>query len=58
VLRMFLAANNVSYAKSDGRMTAIMRAQTASDAAAEGLPSAAAIGRKAEGFTGIVGCYR
>jgi S1-C subfamily serine protease len=58
VLRMFLAANNVSYAKSDGRMSAIMRAQTASDAAAEGLPSPAAIGRKAEGFTGIVGCYR
>jgi S1-C subfamily serine protease len=58
VLRTFLAANNVSYAKSDGRMSAIARAQTTSDASAEGPPTPAAIGRKAEGFTGVVGCFR
>ena len=58
VLRMFLAANNVPHAKGDGRISAIARAQAASDATEKGPPSAASIGRKAEAFTGIVGCYR
>ena len=58
VLRMFLAANNVSYLKSDGTMSAIARAQTASDVTADGAPPAATVGRKAGGFTGIVACYR
>jgi S1-C subfamily serine protease len=58
VLRTFLAANNVSYLKSDGTMSAIARAQTASDGTSEGPPAAAVIGRKAGGFTGIVACYR
>ncbi|MFN8946553.1 MAG: S1C family serine protease [Alphaproteobacteria bacterium] len=58
VLRTFLAANNVSYLKSDGTMSAIARAQTASDGATDGPPAAAVIGRKAGGFTGIVACYR
>jgi S1-C subfamily serine protease len=58
VLRMFLAANNVSYVRGDGRMSAIARAQAISDAPEKGPPSASSIGRKAETFTGIVGCYR
>jgi S1-C subfamily serine protease len=58
VLRTFLAANNVSYAKSDGTLSAIARAQSVTDGMAEGPPPAAAIGRKAGAFTGIVACYR
>lgn len=59
VLRTFLAANNVNYAKSDGSKSAIARALVAtSDAPSEATPTPAETGRKAEGFTGVVACYR
>jgi S1-C subfamily serine protease len=57
VLRTFLDSNNVSYAKSDGVKPALAKASVV-PAPAEATPSAADVGRQAEKFTGIVGCYK
>lgn len=57
VVRTFLDSNNVSYAKSDGAKPVLAKA-AAVPAPAEVSPSAADVGRRAEKFTGIVGCYK
>ena len=56
VLRTFLDSNNISYARSDGAKPQLAKASLA--AATPALQSAADVGRDAEKFTGIVGCYK
>jgi hypothetical protein len=55
VLRTFLDSNNVNYSKDDGPKAPLGKAAAVTPAPA---PSAADIGKMAEKFTGIVGCYK
>jgi S1-C subfamily serine protease len=55
VLRTFLDSNNVNYSKDDGPKASLAKGTAA---AATPAPSAADIGKMAEKFTGIVGCYK
>jgi len=55
VLRTFLDSNNVNYTKDDGQKALAGKTAAATPAP---VPSAADIGKMAEKFTGIVGCYK
>ena len=57
VLRTFLDSNNVNYGKDDGVKPASMKSSAVASVPAP-APSAADVGKIAEKFTGIVGCYK
>jgi len=57
VLRTFLDSNNVNYSKSDGPKASLAKATVVATTPTP-TPSAADIGKMAEKFTGIVGCYK
>lgn len=57
VLRTFLDSNNVGYARSDGAKPAVAKSSSVATAV-PASQSAADVGKDAEKFTGIVGCYK
>jgi S1-C subfamily serine protease len=58
VLRTFLDSNNINYAKDDGAKASPAKGNAAAASTSAPVPSAADIGKMAEKFTGIVGCYK
>ncbi|MEQ1754827.1 MAG: serine protease [Micropepsaceae bacterium] len=56
VLRTFLDSNNVNYNRDDGLKPAAIKAGATT--LPPPVPSAADVGKTAEKFTGIVGCYK
>lgn len=58
VLRTFLDSNNINYVKDDGPKASLAKASSSTSATPAPVPSAADVGKMAEKFTGIVGCYK